>query len=120
MPALRPAPAERRAFSPPPRRRRAAAAIATPLCTPPLTTTIAPLCIRGWQAHNIERVCTDAASFSLSSIEIAGAVREIDRVIAGSQNAGDPDQVADDEANGGELRARSEPRRARYISRFVR
>ena len=64
-------------------------------------------------------MCTDAASFNLTSIEIAGAVREIDRVIAGSQNAADPDQVADDEANGGESRARCE-RAARMRTGSVR
>ena len=50
------------------------------------------------QAHNIESVCSDAASFNLSSIEIASAVRELDRVIAGSQNKGE--ETADGEASG--------------------
>jgi regulator of telomere elongation helicase 1 len=30
------------------------------------------------EAHNIEKVCADAASFSLTSIDLAGAVRELE------------------------------------------
>lgn len=45
-------------------------------------------------------MCTDAASFNLTSVEIAGAVREIDRLIAGAHNQSDPDE-ADAEAAAG-------------------
>ena len=51
------------------------------------------------EAHNIEKVCADAASFNLSSIELASAVRELDRLIAGAKNSGgsaDADAVDDD------------------------
>lgn len=60
------------------------------------------------EAHNIERVCADAASFDLSSLELAGAVREVDRLLAGARNRSDDDSEAVDpevdgleNANGG-------------------
>lgn len=47
----------------------------------------------------MERVCTDATSINLSTVDIAGAVVELDRVIAGSQNRGVDD--GGDEADDG-------------------
>ena len=57
------------------------------------------------EAHNIERVCADAASFNLSSLDLAGAIRELDRLLAGAKNVGADEAVeaeeADDVALGG-------------------
>ena len=49
------------------------------------------------EAHNIDKVCAEASSFELSSIELAGAVREIDRCIDGARNVGvyEADAAAD-------------------------
>ena len=61
------------------------------------------------EAHNIERVCADAASFNLTSLDVAGSVREIDRLLAGAKNrsgAAGADADAMDAADGdGELAA---------------
>lgn len=40
------------------------------------------------EAHNVDKVCAEAASFNLTSIELAGAVRELDRCIDGARNVG--------------------------------
>jgi regulator of telomere elongation helicase 1 len=51
------------------------------------------------EAHNVDKVCADAASLNLTTIEIAGAVRELDRCIDGARNRGggaDADAVDDD------------------------
>ena len=56
------------------------------------------------EAHNIEQVCTDAASFDLGPYEFAGCAMEIDRVMAGVDNRRayeeiegvDPDAAAED------------------------
>ena len=46
------------------------------------------------EAHNMERACTDAASFDLSAAQLVGCVKEVDRCIQGAQNSEALDQVA--------------------------
>ena len=38
------------------------------------------------EAHNVDKVCAEASSISFSTIEIAGAVSELDRCIEGARN----------------------------------
>ena len=66
------------------------------------------------EAHNIERVCADAASYDLTSLDLAGAARELDRLIHGARNGGgdeddlggddESDQMRDENGYGGKRR----------------
>ena len=61
------------------------------------------------EAHNIDKICAEAASFNLTTVELAGAARELDRCIDGARNqaGGDADAIdgggrhTDDDDGGG-------------------
>ena len=71
------------------------------------------------EAHNMERACTDAASFDLSSAQLVGCIKEVDRCIQGAQNSA-VDEVEDEaKPEAGEWLGMKQARRARVVPRAL-